>query len=87
MFNGSHWASGHAAFPNKVYKSVADNYEDFNSAGADTYTFQETITGLSANLEALFYFTKNTISVTGIGDITDTAGTLTFANRALNVKE
>lgn len=73
VFNGSHWASGHAAFPNKVYKSVADNYEDFASAGSDTYTFQETITGLSANLEALFYFTKNTISVTGLGDITDTA--------------
>lgn len=66
---------------------MADNYEDFNSTGADTYSFQETITGLSANLEALFYFTKNTISVTGQGDITDTAGTLTFANRALNVKE
>lgn len=87
VFNGSHWASGWSTNPNKAYKSVADNYEDFNSTGADTYSFQETITGLSANLEALFYFTKNTISVTGQGDITDTAGTLTFANRALNVKE
>ncbi len=45
------------------------------------------MTGLSANSQALFYFTKNTISITGIGDITDTAGTLTFTTRVLQAKE
>ena len=87
VFGGSHWASGWSTNSNKVYKSVADNYEDFNSAGSDNVTFQEQVTGLSANLEALFYFTKNTVSVTGMGDITDTNGTLTYATRSLNVKE
>jgi hypothetical protein len=60
----SHWASGWSTNPNKVYKSVADNYEDFNSAGSDTFTFKEQVTGLSASSQALFYFTPNTISVT-----------------------
>ena len=87
VFSGSHWASGWSTNSNKVYKSVADNYEDFSSTGSDSFTFSEQIVGLSANLQSLFYFTKNTISVTGVGDITDTAGTLTFNTRALNVKE
>ena len=87
VFGGSHWASGWSANSNKVYKSVADNYEDFSSTGSDSFTFSEQVVGLSANLQALFYFTKNTISVTGVGDITDTAGTITYNTRALNVKE
>lgn len=87
VFGGSHWASGWSANANKVYKSVADNYEDFNSTGSDQFTFSEQIVWLSANLQALFYFTKNTISVTGVGDITDTAGTITYTTRSLNVKE
>lgn len=86
-FAWSHWASWWSTNPNIVYKSVADNYEDFNSTWADTFKFSETITWLSANLEALFYFTKNSISVTWLWDITDTSWVLTFANRALNVKE
>lgn len=87
VFGWSHWASGWSTNSNKVYKSVADNYEDFTSAWSDTFTFSEQVTGLSANLQALFYFTKNTISVTGTGDITDTAWTITYNTRALNVKE
>ena len=77
VFGGSHWASGWSTNSNKVYKSVADNYEDFSSAWSDSFTFSEQIVGLSANLQALFYFTKNTISVTWVWDITDTAWTLT----------
>lgn len=87
VFNGSHWASGWSTNPNKVYKSVADNYEDFNSAGSDTFTFSETVTGLSASSQALFYFTKNTISVTWPNDIQDTAGTITYTTRALQTTE
>jgi len=86
-FNGSHWASGWSDNPNIVYKSVADDYEDFSSAWSDTFTFQETITWLSANNQALFYFTNNTIAVTWTWDITDTAWTITYANRWLEVKE
>lgn len=87
VFWWSHWASGWSTNSNKVYKSVADNYEDFNSTGADTFTFSEQVVWLSANLQSLFYFTKNTISVTGVGDITDTAWTITYGTRSLNVKE
>lgn len=87
VFGGSHWASGWSTNSNKVYKSVADNYEDFSSTWSDSFTFSEQIVGLSANLQALFYFTKNTISLTGVGDITDTAWTITYNTRSLNVKE
>jgi hypothetical protein len=87
VFNSSHWASGWSANPNKVYKSVADNYEDFNSSGSDTFTFSETITGLTASSQALFYFTKNTISVTWPNDIQDTAWTITYTTRTLQTTE
>jgi len=87
IFNSSHWASGWSTNANKVYKSVWDNYEDFNSTGSDTFTFGEALTWLCANNEALFYFTKSTISVTGTGDITDTAWTITYVTRPLEVKE
>ena len=62
-------ASGRPANPNKIYYSVADNYEDFTSAGTDTGTTIETVTGLASTNQALFYFTKNTIAVTDKGDI------------------
>jgi hypothetical protein len=63
-----------------VYKSLGgiyDNqgkfqvpaYDDFTSTGSDQFTFEENITGLCANAQALFYFTKNTVSVTGHSDI------------------
>ena len=42
-FGGSHWASGWSANSNKVYKSVADNYEDFTGSGSDSFTFSEQI--------------------------------------------
>lgn len=86
-FWGSHWASGWSTNSNKVYKSVADNYEDFTGSGSDSFTFSEQIVWLSANLQSIFYFTKNTISVTGVGDITDTAWVITYGTRSLNVKE
>lgn len=87
VFNSSHWASGWATNSNKVYKSVADNYEDFNSAWSDIFTFEEQITWLCATSQSLFYFTTNTISVTDYNDITDTAWTITYWTRALTVKE
>lgn len=87
VFNGSHWASGRSTNPNKVYKSVGDNYEDFNSTGSDTFTFSETVTGLSASTQALFYFTKNTISVTWPNDLQDTGWTITYTTRTLQTTE
>lgn len=86
-FNSSHWASGRSTNSNKVYKSVWDNYEDFNSTWSDIFTFEENVTGLLANTEWLFYFTKNTISVTWQNDITNTNWTITYATRKLTVKE
>jgi hypothetical protein len=86
-FNSSHWASWWSSNPNKVYKSVWDNYEDFNSAWSDIFTFEDIITSLATNNQSLFYFTKNTISVTDKDDITDTAWTITYVTRPLQVKE
>mgnify|MGYP003300070777 CR=1 FL=1 len=50
-------------------KFVAPAYDDFTTTGSDQLTFEENITGLCANSQALFYFTKNTVSVTGHSDI------------------
>lgn len=80
VFNGCLWASGWSSNPNVVYKSLwgiynnsgqfqVPAYDDFTSTGSDQFTFEENITGLCANSQALFYFTKNTVSVTGHSDI------------------
>jgi len=87
-FNGSAFASWWTADdPKKVYKSVWDDYEDFNSAWSDSFTFEETVTWLAKNNQALFYFTKNTISVTWISDIQDIWGSINYTTRGLTVKE
>lgn len=87
LFNSSIFASGWWTNPNIVYKSVWDTYDDFTSTGSDQFTFGEPVTGLETIAEALFYFTKNTISITNTQDITDTGGTITYTNRKLQVSE
>ena len=80
VFNWCLWVSWWSTNPNIVYKSlwglynsswafVAPQYDNFTGNGSDQFTFQENITGLCANAQALFYFTKNTVSVTGQNDI------------------
>ena len=79
VFNGCMWVSWWKDNANVVYKSLwwiynADwtfkvpAYNDFKSLGSDQFTFQEQITWLCANAQALFYFTRNTVSVTGQSD-------------------
>ena len=86
-FNGSCFASWWSTHSNIVYKSEWDNYEKFNWSGSDTFTFEENITWLAVNNQSLFYFTKNTISVTGKWDIQDIWGTINYLTRPLTVKE
>ena len=86
-FNSCHRVSWRWKYPNKVYKSVWDNYEDFAGTGSDNFAFWEPITGLATVSEALFYFTKNTIAITNTSDVTDTAWVYTYSNRNLQVKE
>ena len=80
VFNGCLWTSWWSSNPNVVYKSlwgiynssgkfIAPAYDDFTTTGSDQFTFEENITGLCANAQALFYFTRNTVSVTGHWDI------------------
>ena len=80
VFNWCLWVSWWSSNPNKVYKSlwglynsswafIAPAYDDFTSTGSDQFTFQENITGLCANAQALFYFTKGSVSVTWQNDI------------------
>lgn len=87
LFNGSMWVSWWWDNPNKVYKSVADNYSNFFWTWSDVFTFQDRITGLSANNEALFYFSLYGISVTGITDIQENWWTLSYITRSLYAKE
>lgn len=87
VFNGCLRVSWRSYWANTVYKSVANKYTDFIGAWNDRFTFPEQITGLATTGQALFYFTPNTISVTGFNDVVDNAGSLTFNNRPLQVKE
>ena len=87
VFNSSHWASGWSDNPNVVYKSVADDYEDFASAWSDSFTFQESVTWLETNNKDLFIFTKNTVSVIWSWDIQETGWVITYFTRALWVRE
>lgn len=87
VFNWCHRASWRSTNPNKVYKSVANNYEDFNSPWADNFTFPEQITWLATTWQALFYFTPNTVSITGFNDVIDSWGSITFNNRPLQTKD
>jgi len=80
-------ASGRPANPNTIYYSVADNYEDFTNTGADTGTSMEQITGLASTNQALFYFTKNTVSVTDKGDIVNTSGVISYNSTYLQTQE
>lgn len=80
-------ASWRPTNPNKIYYSVADNYEDFQSAGTDTGTTIEQVTGLASTNQAVFYFTTNTISVTDSKDIINTAGTISYNSSYLQTRE
>ncbi len=71
VFDSKHWASGWSTNSNKVYYSAANDYDGFGVAGSGQLTFQEQITGLVSNGQAIFYFSKNSISLTGLGDIQD----------------
>lgn len=87
VFNSSHWAAWWPDNPNVLYKSVADDYEDFSWPGSDTFTFKEQITALSATNEILTIFTQNTISSIGKTDIQESGGTISFFTRTIDVKE
>jgi len=81
------WLSWRSFLPNVVFKTAWDIYTWVTSTWSDRFTFQEQMTWLSANSEALFYFTENSISVTWFQDITETAGTVSYFTRPLTVKE
>lgn len=86
VFAWSHWIAG-GGLGNQVRKSVADDFGDFSGTGSDTLSFQEDITGLEANNQTFYIFTKNTISAIGADDISVTGGTTTFNTRVVTSKE
>lgn len=87
IFNSSHWISWDSSTPTTVKKSVADDFDDFGSTWSDSFTFGEDITWLAVNNNALFYFTKNTVSVTWKNDIQDIWWTISYITRPIEVKE
>lgn len=86
-FNGSHRAAWWTDNPNKLYKSVADDYEDFNSSWSDQFTFPETITGLKATTQTLFIFTKNYLAAIDQSNIQDVGWTVAYFTTPVNVQE
>jgi len=87
VFDAKHWASGWSTNSNKVYYSAINDYDWFGMAGSGQLTFQEQITWLASNGQAIFYFTPNSVSMTGIGDVQDSWGTLYYVSRALQSSE
>lgn len=87
MFNGSAFVAWSPYLPSRVFKSSGTDIESFSGIGSDTFTFQEKLTGLSATTQGLFYFTKNSISVTGMSDVQDTSGVVSYITRVMNAKE
>lgn len=87
MFNGSAFVAWSPYLPSRVFKSSGTDIESFSGIGSDTFTFQEKLTGLSATTQWLFYFTKNSISVTGMSDVQDTSGVVSYITRVMNAKE
>lgn len=86
-FSSSHWASGWSSNPNKVYKSVWNDYEDFNSAWSDSFDFNEQIKWLAENDKTLLVFTQNTISSIDLWDFDETNGRLTYNTSSIQVQE
>jgi hypothetical protein len=46
-----------------MYQSVRAFYEDFESPGSDTYTFDGPITALKTNNKEMYVFTKDSIGL------------------------
>ncbi len=86
-FSSSHWAAWFTTEPNKVRKSVGNNYEDFNSAGSDSFDFEEQVTSLSSNDKTLLVFTQNSISTIDLGDFNSTGGVITYKTGKLQTRE
>lgn len=103
VFNGCQRASGWSTNPNKVYKSkwwlfdddgnaLVWDFDDFVNTWSDVVEFQEPITGLCANSQALFYFSRNKVAVTGQQDIetisiTNGWSRVAYTNSVLTAKE
>jgi hypothetical protein len=87
VFNSSHFASWRDVNPTVVYKSVWDDFDVFAGSGSDTYKFPETITWLATSQQSLFYFTKNTITVTSRSDVAENWGAYSYVTTPLSAKE
>jgi len=86
-FSSSHWASGWATNPNLVYKSVWNDYEDFDSTWSDQFEFEEQITSLTSNDKTLLVFTPNSISTIDLWDFNETGGVVTYKTGKLQTRE
>ena len=86
-FSSSMWASCWSTNPNIVYKSVWNNYEDFNSAWSDTFEFKEQVKWLSENDKTLLVFTQNSISTIDLWDFDSTNGRVTYNTSSLQAQE
>lgn len=87
IFDGKMVASWQTSTPNKVFFSVADDYENFNGSWSDSWTFAEQVTWLASTGQALFYFTPNTISVTDRWDIVNSWWTVSYNSTQLQATE
>ena len=87
IFDWKMVASWQTSTPNKVFFSVADDYENFNGSWSDSWTFSEQVTWLASTWQALFYFTPNTISVTDRWDIINSWWTVSYNSTQLQATE
>lgn len=86
-FNGHVWASWWSDNPDKVYRSVSGNGDDFAGAGSGNIPVIWNVTGLASTLQSMFIFTKDSVYTIGQSDLIDVWGTLSYQTRPLQVKE
>lgn len=87
VFNNTQWCGWWSSNSNIVYRSIPWTFDDFTGSWSGNIWFNEQITWLCSNLESLFFFSKNSVSVTTKGDITQSWSNFGYAVRWMQAQE
>lgn len=86
-FNNAMWCAGTSSNPTRLYKSVENNADDFNSAGSDYFDAAFPIVGLGLGGQTLYIFTEQTIDMINTSSIKQVGSSLVYTTIPLESKE
>ena len=87
IFDSFHFISGDYRNAATMYQSVRAFYEDFESPGSDTYTFDGPITALKTNNKEMYVFTKDSIGLLQAWGFTSQGGIYRYNIQQLETQE